>query len=86
MSEAKPKLDLNEHVVQMFLAHLDYNIHNAPSVNDIQSWKRAKENVLAAFNIEPEIVCVNPHEKIYRGCTNMCKFYERCLAKPKSQK
>jgi len=29
------------------------------------------------------IVCKNPHERIYRGCTSNCKRYENCEAKEK---
>lgn len=25
--------------------------------------------------------CINPHEKIYRGCTDMCKFFSECKKK-----
>jgi hypothetical protein len=24
--------------------------------------------------------CVNPHEIVYRGCSNLCKFFEKCDA------
>jgi hypothetical protein len=26
-------------------------------------------------------VCRNPHEKVYRGCSTLCKFFEVCEAK-----
>lgn len=26
-------------------------------------------------------VCINPHERIYRGCSNKCKDYENCSAR-----
>ena len=28
-------------------------------------------------------VCKNPHERIYRGCTEECELFEGCPAKPK---
>jgi transcription elongation factor Elf1 len=37
----------------------------------------------AKFNPAP--ICVNPHERIYRGCTDECGFFDSCLAKGKRQ-
>jgi len=31
--------------------------------------------------MELSVHCVNPHEKVYRGCTNMCQYFSECKAK-----
>jgi hypothetical protein len=44
---------------------------------------RIKKEVLAVLDEEEKVktICRNPHEKVYRGCSEKCEYFENCDAK-----
>jgi hypothetical protein len=59
--------------------------------DDPEMWeilmRKAPEGTLIRVKLEisklnPKSECVNPHEQIYRGCTEKCEFFKICEAKP----